>query len=111
MVPSCLAREGSEDARARRDASVLPRSDLLLIWADRRGVSSPQNSPSGKWPVIKKEMVEYKPDLIRGRRCMRGGRLTWGRGSHRRKTPRAEKDKDRVRIGSGCQTADVIESY
>jgi len=46
MVPSCLAREGSEDARARREASVLPRSDLLLIWADRRGVSSPQNSPS-----------------------------------------------------------------
>ena len=59
----------------------------------------------------KKEMVEYKPDLIQARRCMRGGRLTWGRGSRRRKTPRAERDKDRVRIGSECQTADVTESY
>ena len=61
MVPSCLAREGSEDARARREASVLPRSDLLLIWADRRGVSSPQNSPSGKRQVIKRIWyVQYK---------------------------------------------------
>jgi hypothetical protein len=57
----------------------------------------------------KDSVVEYKQDLIRGRRCKRGGRLTWGRGSHRRKTPQAEKDKDRVRIGSECQTvADLV---
>ena len=60
MVPSCLAREGSEEALARREASVLPRSDLLLIWADRRGVSSPQNSPSGKWRVIKRRWYTVK---------------------------------------------------
>ena len=112
MVPSCLAREGSEEARANRElASVLPRSRLLASWADRRGVSSPQNSPSGKRRDIKTGEQECELDLIPVRRCRRGGRWTWGRGSRRRRTPQAGGQRQRLGVQVSTRRTDVIKSY